>query len=600
MQQTELQSIYQQRVTDFQSIATQLQKKYQRFALLRLLTFFGGAALLILVFQWYWLLGIIALLGFLLGFYRFSTWHLGVKTEQLHQEELAKLNQQEILALDHQFEQYSDGAEFLDHLHPNAIDLDLFGPFSFFQYANRTSTVLGAQQLANYLNTGADQASIQKRQAAIQELQPQLDWRQHFLAYGRRTEDTQKQIDLLHLWIAQESFILPNSRLKLIIRVLPFLTILGFGYLLYLQLWGPSLLALVPALLVLRKYVLRINTVHQQTTHAEKALSNYGELIQHIEAQSFDSELLQEGQSTFLPQASKAIRELSYIISQLNARYNAFVLLFNIFGLWDLQWVWRLEKWKEKYQQHLPQWFEALGHFEVWSSLATVAYNNPGWTFPTITEQPEIKAQQLGHPLIARDKRIANNVHLPTQGHIKLLTGSNMAGKSTFLRTVGLNVVLAMTGAPVCATDMELPILQVYTSMRTQDALQESTSSFYAELKRLKIIIEAVEQETNIFFLLDEILKGTNSKDRHTGSKALIKQLIQQGGGGIIATHDLELGSLEAQYNGSIENWCMEVQIENGQLHFDYLLKKGVSQSFNATLLMQNMGIKIDSSLDRL
>jgi DNA mismatch repair ATPase MutS len=207
-----------------------------------------------------------------------------------------------------------------------------------------------------------------------------------------------------------------------------------------------------------------------------------------------------------------------------------------------------------------------------------------------------VSAQQLGHPLIHRDQRIANEVVLPTQGHIKLLTGSNMAGKSTFLRTVGLNIVLAMTGAPVCAREMQVPLLKVYTSMRTQDALHESTSSFYAELKRLKVIIEAVEADDKVFFLLDEILKGTNSRDRHTGSKALIKQLIQQGGAGIIATHDLELGSLEAQYNGTIENWCMEVAIDKDQLYFDYLLKKGVSKSFNATVLMRNMGIKIEDA----
>ena len=169
-----------------------------------------------------------------------------------------------------------------------------------------------------------------------------------------------------------------------------------------------------------------------------------------------------------------------------------------------------------------------------------------------------------------------------------------MAGKSTFLRTVGINIVLAMAGAPVCATSFRLPILQVYTSMRTQDALHESTSSFYAELKRLKVIIQAVEQENNIYFLMDEILKGTNSKDRHTGSRALIQQMIKSKGAGIIATHDLELGNMESTSEGAIENLCMEVAVENGNLRFDYKLEKGVSKSFNATILMKEMGIAIE------
>ena len=295
------------------------------------------------------------------------------------------------------------------------------------------------------------------------------------------------------------------------------------------------------------------------------------------------------------------IRRLSYIIRQLNVRYNAFSFIFNIFGLWELQYVYRLEQWKAAVQGHLPRWFEAMASFEALSSLGNIHHNNPEWAFPAITNGAVVEAEELGHPLLHRDKRVCNEIHLPTNGHIKLITGSNMAGKSTFLRTVGLNMVLAMAGAPVCARSMALPPLQVYTSMRTQDALQESTSSFYAELKRLKFIIEAVEDtadhqppQLQAFFLLDEILKGTNSNDRHTGSKALIRQLIRSRGSGIIATHDLELGQLEAEANGTIENLRIEVEIQDGELHFDYKLKKGVSQSFNATLLMKRMGIKIE------
>ena len=287
------------------------------------------------------------------------------------------------------------------------------------------------------------------------------------------------------------------------------------------------------------------------------------------------------------------IQRLSYIIGQLNVRYNFFAIFLNLFALWDLQWVYQLERWKAQHQGAMPKWFNALAEIEALSSLATLYYNNPEWTFPRLTEEDLLVAEALGHPLIHRDQRVCNDLHMPTDAHIKLITGSNMAGKSTFLRTAGLNIVLAMAGAPVCARRLQLPFLRVYTSMRTQDALHESTSSFYAELKRLKFIIEAVERREKVYFLLDEILKGTNSRDRHTGSKALIQQLIQSGGGGLIATHDLELGQLEAQYDGAIENLCIEVQTRNGELIFDYKLKKGVSQSFNATQLMRKMGIKI-------
>lgn len=594
-----IKDLYQKRAAEFQANSEQLRKKYQRFALVRLLAFFGSIALIILIWQYSGLAGAAAIVGFLLAFYRFMTWHQGIKQAQEHQAELAQVNQNELATLDHDFTMFADGAAYQDALHPNSIDLDLFGPYSFYQYTNRTSTALGANDLAKMLTDSVDKAVILKRQKAIQELGVDLNWRQDFLAYGRKAEDTLAQVNLLKKWIKQAPFIIPNRNLKILLWALPILTIATFAWFMYQQQFFFGVLSLLPALGLLRKHVLKVNQVHEQTTHAEKALRHYALLIKHIEAKSFETAYLQELHQVFEGEVSKRLQKLSYIISQLNARYNAFTIVLNIFGLWDLQWVHRLEKWKQQQKDLLPLWFDALATFEALSSLATTTYNNPDWVFPEIITNDQVAAVQLGHPLLHRDQRVANNVELPTKGHIKLLTGSNMAGKSTFLRTVGLNIVLAMSGAPVCAKEMKLPLLKVYTSMRTQDALHESTSSFYAELKRLKLIIEAVEVDHQVFFLLDEILKGTNSRDRHTGSKALIKQLIQQGGAGIIATHDLELGSLEAQYNGTIENWCMEVAIEDDQLFFDYQLKKGVSKSFNATVLMKNMGIKIeDTAID--
>ncbi len=320
-------------------------------------------------------------------------------------------------------------------------------------------------------------------------------------------------------------------------------------------------------------------------------------MIEHIEDENFESEKLKTLKQKLLntdKKASAQTKRLSYLIAQLNVRNNMFAIFLNLFGLWDLQWTYQLEKWKVQHQTLLPQWFDCLREFEAILSLATAFYNNPDWIMPQIVETDKVLAQAAGHPLIDSRKRICNDFSIPTKGHIKLITGSNMAGKSTLLRTVGLNVALANCGAPVCAEQFETPLLQLYSSMRTQDALHESTSSFYAELKRLKFIIEAVDNQENIFFLMDEILKGTNSNDRHTGSKALIKQLIKNKGAGLIATHDLELGQLEASYGGAIENWCMEVEVQDGELIFDYKLKKGVSQSFNATQLMKNMGIKIE------
>jgi hypothetical protein len=596
---------YTERVAQFESAAEALSQRYNRLSIVRLLIFLGGITLVVLLWSNVNILaGIAAIILFLAGFYRFVTWHQRLKTEEQHQRDLAKVNEWEAAVEQHDFSNYDDGARFLDQSHPNAIDLDLYGPFSMFQYLNRAVTALGQQMLARWLAEPAAPKAIQQRQDALQELGPMLEWRQHFQAYGLETEDNLEQISLLHRWMKAPPFLTDKKWVAVALYIIPLWSVAAAViWALYLP-WYLGILLYLPAMLILRHFVERVSETHQKTTHAELALRHYAQLIQHIEGETFQSPLLHQLHdelSTEGQPASAMIRRLSYIIRQLNVRYNAFSFLFNIFGLWELQYVYRLEKWKAAVKGHLPRWFEAMASFEALSSLGNLHHNNPDWAFPAITGTAVVEAEELGHPLLHRDKRVCNDIHLPTNGHIKLITGSNMAGKSTFLRTVGLNMVLAMAGAPVCARRMALPPLQVYTSMRTQDALQESTSSFYAELKRLKFIIEAVEDtadhqppQLQAFFLLDEILKGTNSNDRHTGSKALIRQLIRSRGSGIIATHDLELGQLEAEANGTIENLRIEVEIQGGELHFDYKLKQGVSQSFNATLLMKRMGIKIE------
>jgi hypothetical protein len=599
---------YSQRAKTFQEAAEALSQRYNRFSLIRLLIFLLSIAIIVLLWSSvHFAAGIAGILVFLIGFYRFVRWHQGIKEAEQHQSRLAQLNEWEAAAYEHHdFSNYADGAAFLQNEHPNAIDLDLFGPFSIFQYLNRATTALGRQQLADWLSRPASELEITQRQEATKELAAMLEWRQHFQAYGLEAEDDPAQIDLLKRWLSEPTFLKDKKWVVAALYIIPVWSVAAaVVWALYLP-WYLGILLYLPALLILRQFVERVNATHIKTAQAEKALAHYAKLIQQIEGQDFEAPLLKELHAAFKEsgkEASAMINRLSYIIRQLNVRYNAFSFLFNIFGLWELQYVYRLEKWKVGMQDLLPAWFDAMAAFEALSSYANCHYNNPDWVMPKMVKSMHVQAEELGHPLLPRTKRVCNDIQLPTDGHIKLITGSNMAGKSTFLRTVGLNIVLAMAGAPACAKRLELPPLQVYTSMRTQDALQESTSSFYAELKRLKFIIEAVEvtadhqpPQLQAFFLLDEILKGTNSNDRHTGSKALIRQLIRSRGSGIIATHDLELGALEAEANGTIENLRIEVEIKDRKLYFDYKLKKGVSESFNATLLMQQMGIKIEEA----
>ena len=594
-----LRSIYEERQNEFQKTAEALHSKFQHYSLIRLLVFFIGAA--IVIYSWStlgFIAGFIIAALFLAGFSRFIFWHLEIQKNKEHHEALAQINENELSYLNGKYDHFDSGKEFVDTAHPYSVDLDIFGSYSFFQYMNRTSTVIGKQRLAQYLSGNASQTEILERQLATTELKDGLDWRQHFQAFGLTTQDDIQHLKLLKLWLKEEPFMLPNKGLKLALWLIPIWALISIYLAIFVLPGIISIILLIPQGWILNKTLKQVNHTHQQTTHAEKVLAYYAKLIAHIETKEFETEKLQALKTAFINQEERAsihIAKLSRIIRQLNVRYNPFAIFLNLTVLWDLKYVLQLEKWKAALKEELPKWFESLAEFEAVLSLATFHYNHPDFTYPKIEDEGLFSAKELGHPLLPKEKRVCNDIDIPTNGHIKLITGSNMAGKSTFLRTVGLNTVLAMSGAPVCAEHLSLPMLQVYTSMRTQDALHESTSSFYAELKRLKFIIEAVEKGDNIFFLLDEILKGTNSNDRHTGSKALIQQLINSKGSGIIATHDLELGQMESTAKGAIENLCIEVEIKDGELFFDYKLKKGVSESFNATLLMKNMGIKIPS-----
>jgi DNA mismatch repair ATPase MutS len=253
-----------------------------------------------------------------------------------------------------------------------------------------------------------------------------------------------------------------------------------------------------------------------------------------------------------------------------------------------------LEKWKQRNRQNIGSWFDAIGSFEALHSFAGLIFNQPGWCFPVFKEEHfYMKGEQIGHPLINAAKRVNNDISISDRGELMLITGSNMAGKSTYLRSIGINTLLAMAGAPVCATSFTLSPVQIISSMRIADNLEESTSTFYAELKKLKAIIDRVNAGEKIFILLDEILRGTNSLDRHTGSEALVKQLIKHQAACIIATHDVELAKLKDSYPNNILNFHFDAQVSNDELYFDYKLKTGVCESLNASILMKKIGIEL-------
>lgn len=594
---------YLSRASSYRIEATTLRSKYDRYAWVRLALFLIGVGMVALLFTQHWVAGAVAAVLFMGSFYRLMQWHLGIQAAASHSERLAAINEAEARAIDHDFRGFPDGARFLSHDHPNSLDLDLFGPHSMFQASCRATTAIGQARLADYLLQPADLPTIANRQKAVAALKPMIDWRQEFQARGLETADDPAHLDLLRSWLNDPDLVRGNSFLTLASQLAPWYFLVCFALWLAFVPWPIFVVMLTPIFFILKKTNEEVAKIHLRTAYAEASLAAYGRLMQVVEGQSFEVEFLKELRSKLNPEgqsASVIVQKLSYIIRQLNMRFNFFAIFLNIGSLWDLRYVLKLEKWRAEHRTELPAWFEALQEMEALGSLAALWLNNPNWAMPSFTPaslEDRLTAIALGHPLIPPAKRRTNDFSMPIRGHIKLVTGSNMAGKSTFLRTVGLNIVLAHAGAPVCANNLSLSPMRVYTSMRTQDDLSESTSSFYAELKKLKVIIESVKNADQtglpVFFLLDEILKGTNSVDRHTGSAALIRQLIRLRGGGIIATHDLELGRMEAESNGTVENLCMEVEIRDNQLFFDYTIKPGVSKGFNATLLMRQMGIEV-------
>jgi DNA mismatch repair ATPase MutS len=298
--------------------------------------------------------------------------------------------------------------------------------------------------------------------------------------------------------------------------------------------------------------------------------------------------------------ASFHIKKMSSILSYFDLRLSReFHVLFNNLLFWDLHCVYRIEKWKEKVGKVVRRWLDVIGDFDALSSLANTFFNNPEWTMPEVSEfEFKLEAESIGHPLISKAENVRNDITLRRKGSILIVTGPNMAGKTTFLKTLGVNIVLALAGAPVCSKRFVISPLKVYTSMKVTDSLDKKLSLFYAELQRLKMITDAILRKEPVFFLIDEMLKGTNESDRHKGAIALIRQLVKNEADGVLATHDLELTNLEKEFPEEIANYHFDGYIEGDKLLFDYILREGICKSSNALELMKKVGLIGDRLLN--
>jgi len=587
---------YKEQINTYEVRLSEEKKNYRLWSLIRFLSFLLFASIIIVLFTKNIWLGIIAIYVSAYIFFKIIHKHIAISEAKERSESIIEINKAEIAFLTDLNPFRSTGKNYFDNNHPYSSDLDLFGDNSLFQYIERTATRFGKNKLAQRLSKAISKDEILLNQGAVAELEMKLDWRQRFIAGAPKESDEALDDQALARWTAVPSFLLGNRTVNILRFILPIISLAAFVVLCFYIPYYFALIAFIPSILFQRKYSAQIDELQFLSEHSLKYISSYKNLIETIENEKFDSLKLKELQSHFLKQerTSKKLKRLDWYLDQLDLKnIKIFGTLFNMLTLYDIHFTLLIEKWKKENKDDISKWTDSLAEFEFLQSLANLSFNNSTWNFPSIGGN-SIKCIEIGHPLLTAEKRISNTIDLAVPKHIKLITGSNMAGKSTFQRTIGINMILAYCGSKVCATEMQLPILQLLSSMRTQDDLSKDASGFYAELQRLKMVLDEVQAKDNNYFLIDEILKGTNTVDRHKGSKALIKQLLQANGAGLISTHDLELAKLEETENGNLQNICFEVDVVDDKLIFDYKVKKGTSKSFNATQLMENIGIKID------
>jgi len=523
-------------------------------------------------------------------------YHTKLYEKRAFEEGLIRLFENELKALDYDLSAFDGAPEQIDDQHAFSMDLDLFGAGSLFQLVNRTVTQMGKDRLINWFQQPSDdKKEILMRQESVQELKELSEFRHHFYVTGA-IASKEKQ-DLKSLFSADNPNRLSGNRLiKLLTWLIPALWVLLIAGII-LQ-WIPASY-LIPyfaiCYLLVNLPLRRIRKVISSATKTEKNLKIYSELLEQVEQEHFNSNLLQKYQSmvTGSPSnASHAIKSLSRTIGALDQQSSVMGVLLNLLYMRDTRQTMKLERWMQKYGGLLNAWFEAIGVFDAFCSYGAFAFNHPDYIYPILTESYFVmEGKALGHPLLHRDTCVRNDILIPKSNFFLIVTGANMAGKSTYLRTIGVNFLFTCMGLPVCAESLAVYPAKLVTSLRTADSLISNESYFFAELKRLKMIIDRLNAGEQLLIILDEILKGTNSVDKQKGSFALVKQFIHKNTCGIIATHDLLLGALAETFPEHVQNKRFEADIEGDELTFTYQLRDGIAQNMNATFLMKKMKI---------
>ncbi len=597
---------YQNNVEKTKSDIKQLEKQINQNALLRLLLMvFGGIGIwqLFSLNNVLLVLGAFLLLIFLFSYLVFRQAKVDRKLEEA--KVFLRVNENELQILEGHKNMYDDGSQFEDQKHPYSSDLDIFGPNSLFSLINRCATKDGVIELKSWVDSPASKTEILARQESVEELKQDPIHLQSFQT--KMLFNLGSKINLrsyIHSYFHDKSFEFGNVFYKTYVPLVPWIFLAGILFSIFIHNISGYLLGL--AIIHLLWTIAQAGRVSQFSNRIDKigvSLIGFADAIKLMEDKEYKASLNQNLQKQIRvdqqqKKLSSIINELGKLIDKLDVRNNMLVgAILNMVSLWDFKQVMAISKWKSQYEDSILSGFDAVAKYESLVSLSLLAYNHEDWVQPEIKDdfqKDKLLAVEINHPLIPVNKAVANDYN-SYDHHIALITGSNMAGKSTFLRTVGINAVLAYTGAVVCAKKFELPIYELVTYMRIKDSLNESTSTFKAELDRMKFILERVESIESSFFLIDEMLRGTNSVDKYLGSKAIIKKLINLEGRGMLATHDLQLSELVSDYPDILKNYHFDIQVQGSEMLFDYKLKDGACTIFNASMLLKGIGIVVES-----
>lgn len=576
---------YQKQIDHYTARLKQIKKRRNLITLAKLLTFGYMIFLIYLLInhstQPLLLLGIGAILVFIF----LTLWDSQIIYRQHLIEELLRINTLESDYLAGNFSALDQGERFNDPAHPYAHDLDLFGEDSLFQHLNRTVIFSGTQKLVSWLlSLSKDPEVIHSRQQAAEELCAEPEWCQHFRAAGALHPTQALDAVILKSGPTESPFFSKHSTVRLILWIANTIVIVSWAVTSFTPL--PFSISLVLSLLqlsALALYIKKINAYHQRLNLFLKTISNYLPLVRLIHDQSFRSPYLQKiRHSLFTPESNslQALTQLHRIQNSLDQRGNI-VIAFILNGLYlkDFHTLLRLDHWRKKYGPDIETWTDVLSEADALISMANYRFNHPAYCLPVICQDRLLDTEEIGHPLLKSERNVTNDFSIRSLHQIAIVTGANMAGKSTFLRTIGVNLILAQSGNVVCSRYFAFQPMTLFTSMRTTDSLSKDTSYFHAELLRLQQLVNIAQQEDKVFIILDEMLKGTNSVDKLNGSLAFLKRILSYPISGLVATHDLALGELADDFPEHFFNVCFEIVHSGSQITYDYKLHPGISSN---------------------